>query len=67
MNELLDLIGENDGDEAEFDTWVVAGRAAGLQPAIIQRLKRLGQVWTYINPETGKHMIVRGANPNKSA
>lgn len=62
MDKLLDSIGANTGDAKLFDDWVVEARSLGLQPNMIQRLKRLNQVYTEIRAD-GTHWIVRGQRP----
>jgi hypothetical protein len=64
LDKLLDAIGATDGSRKLFDEWVIAVRAAGGQPNMVQRLKRLNQVYTEIDAN-GSHWIIRGANPNK--
>jgi len=59
--QLLDLIGE-EGDEMQFDEWVSQARAQGLQPNVVQRLKRTGKVYTKLD-ENGVNWIVRGSRP----
>lgn len=63
MDELLNQIGANEGDRKPFDEWVTDCRSAGLQPNMVQRLKRMGKVYTELDPVTGAHFIVRGARP----
>jgi len=60
--QLLDLIGPNDGAEMPFDEWVAQARSAGLRPDVVQKLKRRGTVHTRLTPE-GVNMIVRGPRP----
>lgn len=66
MDELLNLIGSGNGAQKPFDQWVQEARAAGLQPNMIQRLKRMGVVYTKIDPATGQNIIVRGTRPVSS-
>lgn len=61
---LLDLIGASDGSEMPFNEWVVAARAAGLRPDLIQKLKRRGSCYTYLKAD-GQNMIVRGQRPSR--
>lgn len=62
MDELLNAIGASDGARKQFDQWVADARAAGLQPNMIQRLKRLNVVYTELD-ENGVNWIVRGPKP----
>lgn len=61
-NELVDLIGAEDGDEMLYADWVSAARAGGLRPESIQNLKRRKRVHTRLD-EDGNVWIVRGARP----
>jgi len=62
MDELLNLIGANEGAQRPFDEWVQEARNQGLQPNMIQRLKRMGVVHTKLDAN-GQNIIVRGAKP----
>lgn len=60
--DLLAIIGENEGDEMPFDEWRLAALQQGLQPQSIQKMKRRGLVYTELRPD-GSHVIIRGQRP----
>jgi hypothetical protein len=64
MDALLDVIGTADGARKQFDQWVLDARAAGLQPNMVQRLKRQKVVYTEIDAN-GVNWIVRGQRPEQ--
>jgi hypothetical protein len=60
--ELVNLIGAEDGAQLLYSDWVNQARAANLRPEVIQRLKRKRLVHTILD-ENGQVFIVRGARP----
>ena len=61
-DQLVALIGDEDGDEILYTDWVSAARAEGLEPRQIQNLKRRGRVHTRLD-EAGNVYIVIGRRP----
>lgn len=63
--QLVDLIGANEGAIMPFEEWRLLVLQKGLNPTKIQNLKRRGLIHTVL--VDGVHYIKRGARPVESA